>query len=68
LFVAPILVFVSLLLGHPLTLVFHQFELLADRRSLIAALVSADSESTGWKEQNIGDLYYFRTGVFLLPA
>ena len=35
LFVAPLLVFVSLLLGHPLQLIFNQFELLA----LLAAVV-----------------------------
>ncbi|MGE5220793.1 MAG: calcium/proton exchanger [Omnitrophica WOR_2 bacterium] len=50
LFVAPVLVFVSLLFGHPLTLIFNQFELLALVAGiLIAALVSADGE-TNWLE------------------
>lgn len=50
LFVAPVLVFISLLLGHPLTLIFNQFELLALVAGvLIAALVSADGE-TNWLE------------------
>jgi Ca2+:H+ antiporter len=50
LFVAPVLVFASLLLGHPLTLIFNQFELIALMAGvLIAALVSADGESN-WLE------------------
>ncbi len=50
LFVAPVLVFISLILGHPLTLIFNQFELLALVAGvLIAALVSADGE-TNWLE------------------
>ncbi len=50
LFVAPVLVFVSLLLGNPLTLVFNQFELIAlVSACLIAALVAMDGESN-WLE------------------
>jgi Ca2+:H+ antiporter len=50
LFVAPVLVFVSLLMGHPLTLEFNQFELIAlTAAALIAALVSLDGESN-WLE------------------
>jgi Ca2+:H+ antiporter len=50
LFVAPVLVFVSLLFGHNLTLTFNQVELLALIAGvLIAALVSADGESN-WLE------------------
>jgi Ca2+:H+ antiporter len=50
LFVAPLLVFVSLLLGNPLTLAFNQFELIALVGSvLIAALVALDGESN-WLE------------------
>lgn len=50
LFVAPILVFVSLLLGNPLLLIFNTFELLALVAGvLIAALVSEDGESN-WLE------------------
>lgn len=50
LFVAPILVFISLLFNQPLTLIFNQFELLALIAGvLIAALVSADGESN-WLE------------------
>jgi len=50
LFVAPALVFISLLMGNPLTLVFNQFELISLVAAvLIAALVSLDGESN-WLE------------------
>jgi Ca2+:H+ antiporter len=50
LFVAPVLVFISLLMGHALTLEFNNFELVAMMAaSLIAALVSLDGESN-WLE------------------
>lgn len=50
LFVAPVLVFVSLLMGHPLTLVFNQFEIVALFVGvLIAAFVAQDGESN-WLE------------------
>lgn len=50
LFVAPLLVFISLLLGHPLQLIFNQFELLALLAAVvITVLVSNDGEST-WLE------------------
>jgi Ca2+:H+ antiporter len=50
LFVAPALVFISLLFGNPLTLIFNQFELLALIAGvLITALVSEDGESN-WLE------------------
>ncbi|MEN8098211.1 MAG: calcium/proton exchanger [Chloroflexota bacterium] len=50
LFVAPLLVFISLLMGNPLTLVFNQFELIAlVSASLIAGLVALDGESN-WIE------------------
>ncbi len=69
LFVAPVLVFVSLLMGHPLTLVFNQFELLALIAGvLIAALVSADGESN-WLEGAELLAVYVILGLafFLLP-
>jgi Ca2+:H+ antiporter len=50
LFVAPVLVFVSLLMGNPLTLVFNPFEIVALFAGvLIGALVSQDGE-TNWLE------------------
>jgi len=50
LFVAPLLVFASLLMGNPITLVFNQFELIALVGGvLIAALIALDGESN-WLE------------------
>jgi Ca2+:H+ antiporter len=50
LFVAPALVFISLLLGNPLTLVFDQFELIAlGGAALIASSAARDGESN-WLE------------------
>lgn len=50
LFVAPLLVFMSLLMGDHLTLVFNQFELIALVAAVLsAALVSLDGESN-WLE------------------
>ena len=70
LFVAPLLVFISLFMGHPLTLVFNQFELLAlGAAVLIAALVSSDGESN-WLEGAALLAVYLILGIgfFLLPA
>lgn len=50
LFVAPLLVFVSLLMGNPLTLIFNIYELIALTASiLITVLVAMDGESN-WLE------------------
>jgi Ca2+:H+ antiporter len=50
LFVAPVLVFISLAVGNPLTLVFNEFELIAlVAASMIAGLVALDGESN-WME------------------
>lgn len=70
LLVAPVLVFISLLMGHPLTLIFNTFELLALIAGvLIAALVSADGESS-WLEGTTLVAIYLILGLafFLLPA
>ncbi len=70
LFVAPVLVFISLILGNPLTLIFNEFELLALVAGvLIAALVSADGESN-WLEGAELLAVYLILGLafFLLPA
>lgn len=70
LFVAPVLVFISLLLGHPLTLVFHPFELLALIAGiLIGALVSADGESNWLEGVELLAIYVILgLAFFLLPA
>lgn len=50
LFVAPLLVFVSLLLGNPLTLVFNEFELVGlAGAALIAGIIALDGKSN-WLE------------------
>jgi Ca2+:H+ antiporter len=70
LFVAPLLVFISLAMGHPLTLIFNQFELLAlGAGVLVAALVSADGESN-WLEGAALLAVYAILGIafFLMPV
>ena len=70
LFVAPVLVFISLLMGNPLQLIFNQFELLALAAGvLIAALVSSDGESN-WLEGAELLAVYLILGLafYLLPA
>lgn len=70
LFVAPLLVFTSLVIGHPLTLVFNQLELIALIAGvLIAALVSADGESN-WLEGAELLAIYLILGLtfFLMPV
>lgn len=50
LFVAPVLVFVSLLIGNPMSLIFNSYELVGLGAAVsIAALVSVDGESN-WLE------------------
>lgn len=70
LFVAPFLVFVSLLMGNPLTLIFNQFELLALIAAVvITALVSSDGESN-WLEGATLLAVYVILGIafFLIPG
>jgi Ca2+:H+ antiporter len=69
LFVAPVLVFASLVFGQQLNLVFNQFELLAVIAAVIvAALVSSDGE-TNWLEGAQLIAVYIILGVafFFLP-
>ncbi|HEX2978642.1 MAG TPA: calcium/proton exchanger [Anaerolineaceae bacterium] len=70
LFVAPVLVFISLLMGNPLTLIFNQFELIAlGAGVVIAALVASDGESN-WLEGGTLVAVYLILGLafFLLPT
>lgn len=70
LFVAPLLVFISLLLGNPLQIIFNRFELIALLAGvLVAALVSADGESS-WLEGASLLAVYLILGLafFLFPA
>lgn len=69
LFVAPLLVFISLAMGHPLTLTFNVFELIAlFAASLIAALIALDGESN-WLEgvQLLGVYAIIGIAFFFLP-
>jgi len=70
LFVAPVLVFLSLAMGNPLTLVFNTFELAAlGAASIIAALVSQDGESN-WMEgvQLLVVYLILALGFYFLPT
>ncbi len=69
LFVAPILVFISLLMGNPLQLIFNQFELLALIAGvLIAVLVSQDGESNWLEGAELLAVYVILSlAFFLLP-
>ena len=70
LFVAPVLVFISLLMGHPMDLVFNEFELIAlTAAALIAALVALDGESN-WVEgaQLLVVYVILAMAFFFLPA
>jgi Ca2+:H+ antiporter len=70
LFVAPFLVFISLLMGNPLTLIFNQFELLALIVGvLITALVSSDGESNWLEGAGLLAVYLILVlAFFLLPV
>jgi Ca2+:H+ antiporter len=69
LFVAPLLVFISLLLGHPMQLIFNQFELLALMAAVaIAVLVSNDGESTWLEGAGLLGIYLILgLAFFVLP-
>ena len=70
LFVAPVLVFISLLMGNPLTLVFNPFELSAlGAAVLISYFVSADGE-TNWLEGAALFVVYIILGLafFIFPG
>ncbi len=69
LFVAPVLVFISLLFGNPLHLIFNQFELIALIASvLIAAMVSADGESNWLEGAELLAIYLILSlAFFLIP-
>lgn len=70
LFVAPVLIFTSLLLGNPITLVFNQFELIALVGGvLIASLIALDGESN-WLEGAQLLVVYVIIGMafFFLPV
>lgn len=70
LFVAPVLVFISLLMGNPLNLVFNTFELAALMATIIVSyFVAADGE-TNWLEGAALLVVYILFGLafFIFPA
>jgi Ca2+:H+ antiporter len=69
LLVAPLLVFISLLVGNPLTLVFNNFELVALIGAVvIAAFVASDGESNWLEGASLLTLYVILgLAFFLLP-
>ncbi len=70
LLVGPLLVFLSLLLGHPLTFIFNTFELLALIAGVIVTvLVSSDGESS-WLEGAalVGVYLILGLAFFMLPV
>lgn len=70
LFVAPILVFISLLMGNPLQLIFNEFELVALVAGvIITALVAADGESNWLEGAELLAVYLILSlAFFLWPA
>lgn len=70
LFVAPVLVFVSLLMGNPLTLVFNSFELAALGAAVLTSyFVSADGESNWLEGIALLSVYViFALAFFIFPA
>lgn len=70
LFVAPVLVFISLLMGNPLNLVFNEFELAALMATVIISyFVAADGESN-WLEGAALLVVYVLFGLafFIFPS
>ena len=70
LFIAPLLVFISLAFDHTLLLIFTDFELVAlFSASLVAALIAADGESN-WLEgaQLLAVYLIVALAFFFLPA
>jgi Ca2+:H+ antiporter len=70
LFVAPLLVFVSLIVGTPMTLIFNPFELIAlGSAVLITTLVAADGESN-WLEgaAMLGVYLILSLAFYLMPG
>jgi Ca2+:H+ antiporter len=70
LFVAPLLVFLSLALGHPMTLVFNAFEIVAIVVSvLIVQMVSSDGESTWFEGAQLLAVYLIiAVSFYFVPA
>lgn len=70
LFVAPVLVFLSLLLGHPLPLEFNHFELISlTAAAVIAAFISVDGRSNWLEGAMLIAVYLIEAlAFFFLPS
>jgi len=70
LFVAPVLVFISFIMGNPMQLIFNEFELLALIGGVvIAVFVSEDGESNWFEGAELLAIYLILVlAFFLLPA
>ena len=70
LFVAPVLVFISLLMGNPLTMVFNPFELAALGAALVICyFVAADGESNWLEGAALLAVYLiFALAFFIFPV
>ena len=68
-FVAPVLIFVSLLMGHPITILFSNFELIAVSAAvLIAVLISLDGKSHWLEGAQLLAVYVIIALAFLFVA
>jgi Ca2+:H+ antiporter len=70
LFVAPLLVFISLMMGHPMTFIFHRFELVSIAFAVaIACFISLDGE-THWLEglQLLAAYVIIALAFYFVPA
>lgn len=70
LFVAPVLVFVSLMMGNPLQLIFNEFELLALIVGVLATVLISEDGESNWLEGAELLAVYLILGLafFLLPV
>ncbi|MCJ7660519.1 MAG: cation transporter, partial [Anaerolineales bacterium] len=70
LFVAPVLVFISLLMGNPMQLIFNELELIALIAGvIIAAMISEDGESNWLEGSELLAVYIILAlAFFLLPV
>jgi len=70
LLVAPVLVFVSLIMGNPLTLIFNTFELMALGAAVVITVLVANDGESNWLEGAALLAVYLILGLafFMLPA
>lgn len=70
LFVAPLLVFISLIMGNPLQLIFNEFELLALIAGVVIAVFVAQDGESNWLEgaELLAVYIILALAFFLLPV